>query len=314
MNRRGLLRIACWPWLATAMDRIEVVHTRVFVAGPGGGNPCPVVAAADSLTDAQMQGLARKFRLDTAFLLKPKAKEADLRIRYFVPEHEMGVSGHATIAAITVALRRGIIAQERVKIETINGVFEAQWERRGDEYVVALAQNAPAFGAEIAPDAAARALGIRANEIDTSRGPAQVVSVSRAKILVPLSDWRVLNRLKPDFEALWALCDAHKATGLYPFTRVTGKANVQAEARQFPLRAGFPEDAATGVAAAALAGYLVRYDLGYRTGVHEFRIAQGYAMGAPSLIQAVADCREGKVVSTGIRGSAEVVRRERVRH
>jgi predicted PhzF superfamily epimerase YddE/YHI9 len=26
-------------------------------------------------------------------------KGADIRLRYFVPDHEMGVSGHATIAA-----------------------------------------------------------------------------------------------------------------------------------------------------------------------------------------------------------------------
>src|SRR5215472_11580273 len=49
---------------------IEIVHTRVFVAGPGGGNPCPVVLAADHLKGRQMQYLSEKFGLDTVFILK----------------------------------------------------------------------------------------------------------------------------------------------------------------------------------------------------------------------------------------------------
>lgn len=89
---------------------------------------------------------------------------------------------------------------------------------------------------------------------------------------------------------------------------------MNAEARQFPLRAGFPEDAATGVAAGALGAYLARYDLQSRSGHHEFRIAQGYATGAPSVIEAIADCSpDGPITRTAIRGAAQVVRREEIR-
>src|SRR2546425_10983909 len=83
-------------------DQIEVVHTRVFAAASNGGNPCPVIPAADSLSDREMQGLARRFGLDTVFILRPRSRTADIRLRFFVPDHEMGISGHATIAAITV--------------------------------------------------------------------------------------------------------------------------------------------------------------------------------------------------------------------
>src|ERR1035438_7307907 len=57
---------------------IDVVHTRVFAALPGGGNPCPVVKNADRLTDAQMQSLAKRWGLDTAFILRPRSADADL--------------------------------------------------------------------------------------------------------------------------------------------------------------------------------------------------------------------------------------------
>jgi PhzF family phenazine biosynthesis protein len=141
-----------------------------------------------------------------------------------------------------------------------------------------LEQNPPVFGAEVSPHQIADVLKIAIDEIASNESPIQAVSVSRPKLIVPLKDWRILNRLEPDFDALWRMCDALHVSGLYPFTRHTNQEKADAESRQFPLRAGFLEDAATGVAAAALGAYLARYDRKYQPGRHEFRIAQGYAM------------------------------------
>jgi trans-2,3-dihydro-3-hydroxyanthranilate isomerase len=289
---------------------MQVVHTRVFAAGSEGGNPCPVILSADRLDDGQMLALARSFGLDTVFMLDSGSKDADFRLRYFVPDHEMGVSGHATIAAITVALLDGALKLGRVRIETITGLFSVESLDRGESIAVTLEQNPPVFGESVDPGLIARALKIDPGQILPAVGPAQVVSVSRAKLLVPLRDWEVLNGLTPDFEALWDLCDKTQATGLYPFTRETNKEKAHAEARQFPLRAGFPEDAATGVAAGALGAYLANYDFQCRPGRHTFRIAQGYAMGSPSSIEAVASCSGGKITGTAIQGTAKIVKRE----
>jgi trans-2,3-dihydro-3-hydroxyanthranilate isomerase len=326
LSRRSFLRLAALVSLGstTAADtstrrvgemntnQVEVVHTRVFAAGPEGGNPCPVIPFADRLTETEMQDFARKFELDTVFILSPRSKAADIRLRYFVPDHEMGVSGHATIAAVTVALLDKTLQSDRARIETSSGLFEAQSLQRPGHILVTLEQKMPIFGPIVTPDLISSALNVGANQIDLTKGPIQSVSVSRAKLLVPLRDSTVLNSLTPNFETLWELCDKFQVSGFYPFARHTDKENADAEARQFPLRAGFPEDAATGVAAAALGAYLVRYDLDNQTGPHEFRIAQGYAMGAPSLIAAVAECANGKITRTAIRGIAGIVGRERV--
>jgi len=101
-------------------------------------------------------------------------------------------------------------------------------------------------------------------------------------------------------------------TGLYPFTAQTDKIDADVEARQFPLRAGFPEDAATGIAAAALGGYLARYDLDLAPGRHHFRVAQGYAMGAPSSIHVIVENRNGAIARTAIQGSAQLISEEHV--
>ena len=290
---------------------VEVVHTRVFAAGPQGGNPCPVALSADHLDPGEMQALSKKFGLDTVFILAPQSKDADIRLRYFVPQHEMGVSGHATVAAITVAMRDGKLKSKPVRVETLNGVFAVTCTQSGEQLLVTLEQNRPTFGPAVSTSMVTRALRISPENID-SKTPVESVSVSRPKLLVPLSDSKVLDRLDPDLDALWALCDGFRVSGLYPFTRNTDKPNADVEARQFPLRAGFPEDAATGVAAAALGAYLVKYDRECGPGEHTCRIAQGYTMGAPSLIEALVDCQGNTITRTAIRGQAEITSRERI--
>jgi len=294
-------------------DQIEVVHTRVFAASRSGGNRCPVILSADRLTDSAMQSLARRFGLDTVFILAPQSQAADLRLRYFVPDHEMGISGHATIAAITVAVAEKIVQSHHLTIETSSGSFQIGLLRNKNGCLVTLEQNPPVFGPKGSPDQVAHALNVRVDAIASDESPIQVVSASRAKLIVPLDSWRTLSCLAPDFDAVWRLCDDLQVTGLYPFTRHTDKATAHAEARQFPLRAGFQEDAATGVAAAALGAYLATYDLRCQPGRHEFRIAQGYAMGAPSLLEAITECADGAVTRTAIRGMARLIRYESVR-
>lgn len=66
----------------------RVVWTSVFPDGPGGGNPCPVVLDADHLSDDDLQAAAATFGAETVFVLAPRSG-GDLRLRYFVPEHEM---------------------------------------------------------------------------------------------------------------------------------------------------------------------------------------------------------------------------------
>lgn len=296
----------------TEVGAVEVVHTRVFAVGPYGGNPCPVVLSAERLAGGQMQGLARRFGLDTAFILPPSSGAADIRIRYFVPDHEMGVSGHATIAAVTVASLRRIVTSQRTRVETITGTFEVEGIQKGDGIVVTMEQNTPVFGPVVPADEIVRALKIDDRNAVLTEIPIQPVSVSRAKLLVPLQNSKVVDALTPDYELLWSVCEKLQVTGFYAFTRHTDKPGVHAEARQFPLRAGFPEDAATGVAAAALGAYLATYDRKCQTGEHVFHIAQGYAMGAPSLIEAIAECAEGLVQRTAIRGMAKMIGHEQI--
>lgn len=264
------------------------------------------------MTPWQMQIVARRFGLDTVFLLKPRSTDTDLFLRYFVPDHEMGVSGHATIAAITVGLQSNVLKSHRCRIDTISGVFDVTSVVSGTEIVVTLAQNRPTFGPIVAPDEVLNALRIERDDLVPSGWPIQSVSVSRAKLLVPLSNYRVLERLRPDFEAVWRYCEKVNVTGFYPFTPRTNKRGADLEARQFPLRAGFAEDAATGVAAAALGAYVTLHRSRRANGRRRFRIAQGYAMGSPSRIDVITECIGGAITAVSIQGTAQEIGQERV--
>ena len=117
---------------------------------------------------------------------------------------------------------------------------------------------------------------------------------------MPVAD---VGALVPSFEALWDLCDAFETTGIYAF-------DAGLNARQFPVRAGYPEDPATGVAAAALGGYLAHHAPPDAPGTVRYEIAQGVAMGRPSRLTTVVDW-DGSAV-TRVRVEGDVTVQERV--
>jgi trans-2,3-dihydro-3-hydroxyanthranilate isomerase len=263
-----------------------------FADGGRGGNPCPVILDADGWDAEQMQATAAGFGQETCFVLTPDADGADVRLRYFVPRHEMEMCVHATVAA-------AVLLGDVTRVQTPLGVRQL-WIN-GDHALVE--QFPPAFGAPLHdPAAVLAALGARAGDLAVGSGPVQAVSTSRPKLMVPLASEAALDALAPDFEALWVLCERLEVTGVYPFAPADDDPELTA-ARQFPLRAGFDEDPATGVAACALGAYLTHHHAG-SGGWHRWTIAQGRAMGRPSRIEAHAHREDGLITATRVGGVA----------
>jgi PhzF family phenazine biosynthesis protein len=264
--------------------------TTVFADGPGGGNPCPVVFGAEELADAELQVMAAEFGHETAFVLPPSG-DADVRLRYFVPRHEMEMCVHATVAAVVLLGGDGRLPRSPAVVETPLGEVDVWWDASSARATVA--QFPPRFGepvADVVPVLAA---------LGTAELTGQVVAVStaRPKLLVPLPDEAELDGLRPDYDALWAVCEQLGVTGAYAYT--INAQGADAAARQFPVRAGYDEDPATGVAACALGAYLGR---NRPDGWHRVTIAQGRAMGRPSTIEAQALVEGGQVTATRVGG------------
>lgn len=104
------------------------VHTAVFAAGPGGGNPCPVVLGGERLADARCARSRPSTGAETVFVL-PAAEEAAARLRFVGPRYEMEMCVHGTIAGVTVlAAEAGGWAPGVVAVQTPLGVLDVELE------------------------------------------------------------------------------------------------------------------------------------------------------------------------------------------
>jgi PhzF family phenazine biosynthesis protein len=255
--------------------RTEVVD--VFAAGPGGGNPAPITLDADQLSTQDMQRIAKSYGQEAGFVMKPTdPKSADIRYRFFVPKHEMDMCGHATLGTTWLLARKGVLKPGEVRIETLSGVVHT---RISDTGAVAISQPKGRV-TEVDPKHRAAILDVLGiNERDTLDLPIVNAATSRVKTLVPLVSPVTVNRMTPDFQRMEKLCEEIGSTGLYPFACDWDDERTY-HARQFPKASGFPEDAATGIAATALIFGLRHYGLiGTRRTI---RVRQGEAMGRPS--------------------------------
>jgi PhzF family phenazine biosynthesis protein len=76
--------------------RVHLVS--VFASGPNGGNPAPIVADAAGMSDEDMQAVARASGHESGFVLPaPPGSDCDFGSRFWVPNHEMEMCGHATV-------------------------------------------------------------------------------------------------------------------------------------------------------------------------------------------------------------------------
>lgn len=287
---------------------MKIIKTIVFSDGKDGGNPCPVVFESDKLKTKRLQAIAKGFGVESVFLSKPSTKNADIRFRYFVPNHEMEMCVHATVGAVTFLVKEKIIKKTTINIQTALGIIEVQWKYTNNKDVlVTVNQFSPRFyNKNPSKMLVAKALGINSKMIDDSHYPLQSVSTSRPKLIVPLINEKVLHNLTPDFEKLWNLCDEFDTTGFYPFSLQTHDENYDSEARQFPKNVGYNEDPATGVAACALGAYLTFYNT-KKDKVNDYTIGQGKALGKPSKIFVQTIIDDDGNIRTMVGGFAKIV-------
>jgi PhzF family phenazine biosynthesis protein len=259
----------------------QVHLVNVFAAGPGGGNPAPIVADATGMSDADMQAVARSYGHESGFVLPAPAQSGcDIALRFWVPNHEMEMCGHATVGAVWLLGQFGKLPGNQASIWTRSGRVDARVAGPGAAAQVEITQ--PQGRVEALPHAAEilSVLGITAD--DLAPFPIQNARTSRVKTLIPLRSTALLDGLRPDFGRMEQLCERIGSTGLYPYAPANSGTGMY-EARQFPKSSGYPEDAATGIAAAALAFGLLENGLVAAT-EQPIRVRQGRAMGRPSEI------------------------------
>ncbi|VVE16237.1 putative isomerase YddE [Pandoraea eparura] len=263
-------------------DAPDLRFVIVFSAGAGGGNPAPVVFDADDLSSDEMRAIASRYGHESAFVCKSRDPRHTARLRFFVPAHEMEMCGHATLGAMWLLRQAGRWTTPHATVETLSGLVDVRYDETSRRIDVGQPRGiVEPIGDRALVDAVCRVLGIDADDL-ASLGIVNA-RTSRTKTLIPVRSVQVLNALSPALDDVRTMCDALDSTGLYPFALERARP-LTLHARQFPRLSGYPEDAATGIAAAATLYGAIHYGL-LSEGESSMRVYQGFAMGRPSCIR-----------------------------
>ncbi|MCD6467783.1 MAG: PhzF family phenazine biosynthesis protein [Thermoplasmata archaeon] len=240
---------------------MRVKKVNAFTDSLDGGNPAGVALNPPSLTEEQMKLVSQLLNVsETAFLFP--SEKADYRLRFFSPEVEVALCGHATIATFFSLAQGGKISKEKkvVTQETNIGVLPVKILRnkKGEVERVTMTQGKPSFkNIDFNWKDVADALCTPVENIDTSL-PKQVVSTGLFTLPVCIKSFEALKSLKPDFNKIKKLCHKLQAGSFHVFTFETIDESSVYHARNFAPLYGVNEDPVTGTANGAVCSYLIR--------------------------------------------------------
>ncbi|MCB2106897.1 MAG: PhzF family phenazine biosynthesis protein [Rhodobacteraceae bacterium] len=285
------------------------VTVDVFTDRQFGGNQLAVIPDARHLSPAHMQSIANEFNFaETTFVLPPKNTANTANVRIFTPRAEMPFAGHPNVGTAYVLAQAGNclgvpISGQHLTFEEHAGLVPMEIIRE-DGSVVGARLDAPqklAIGAYVAPDLVAAAASLPADAIISRLHPPLVASCGAAFIFAEVASKDALWQARPNMTVFEQSFPREQHTGIHLYTRVT-EAGVDLQTRMFAPLHGVIEDAATGSANVALGALLAHFSPEPNLDL-SVSIAQGVAMGRPSLLTATARKSNSTVVKASIGGT-----------
>lgn len=243
--------------MRTKIFQVDAFTTRRFA-----GNPAAVMPLDSFLEDSVLQDIAAENNLaETAFLVPDGG---DYRLRWFTPNTEVPLCGHATLASAAVVMERLEPKRVRVVFHTASGPLTV--DRKGTGYVMDFPVRL-SEPVETPPDLS-EALG--AVPIEVFRNAFNYLAL--------LESEQVLRALAPDMTAIARMDRSGvivtaPSNGTYDFV-----------SRYFAPAKGIPEDPVTGAAHTMLAHYWAN-----RLGKTEFRAFQASRRGGEIICRLVGD-------------------------
>ena len=143
----------------------------VFTATPFEGNALAVVLDGRSLSDEQMQAIAKETNLsETTFILPGDAaieQERGVKVRIFTVQEELPFAGHPTLG--TAFVLRGSGGASHVSLDLKVGTVTVEFENRDNQPTFGeMRQNDPKFLATHSHGEVARVLGLNESDFDTN--------------------------------------------------------------------------------------------------------------------------------------------------
>lgn len=221
---------------------MRVLIVDAFTDRPFAGNPAGVCLLNEPADPAWMQRLAAELKhSETAFPRPIDDAEADFELRWFTPQVEVALCGHATLATAHALYETGAVAADRpIRFRTLHsGVLTVRRDASGG-----LAMDFPVVPATVIEPPADLAEGLGAAPGWTGRN-------GQNDVLAVFDDADTVRKLTPDLGVLGridarGICATAPDAPPYDFV-----------SRFFAPSVGIPEDPVTGSAHCMLAAYWV---------------------------------------------------------
>lgn len=277
----------------------------VFTEAQFGGNGLAIVYGASGLDHLAMQRIAREFNLsETVFVCDAAEARHSAAIRIFMPTGELPFAGHPTVgAAVALQARSGSAGPAILVLEEKIGPVRCAVKGNFAEFDLPRLPRAFVPAADEATLAAALNLDPQDVGFENHRVggwsagvPYVTVPVSgllaAAKAHVTADAWiEAVGRVEGKVPAPWIYC------------RETVFAGANFHARMYAPWDGIVEDAATGSAAAAFAGQVMRFDEP-GNGQTSLVIEQGVEFGRPSSIRLEMEVDGRALIAARVGGHA----------
>lgn len=267
---------------------MEVKRVTVFPREGKGGNKAAVVLKYEGLGDHHMQEIAGEIGYSETVFLTKKDKN-NFFARYFTPNQEVDMCGHASIAAYAVLKREGYVEQGKdFSLETKAGVIEL----REENCRVFLKMPVPQLIRKLDVQASRQL-----NQIMCPEGweglieSYPIVQCGLSDIMFSVDCKEKLDQLSPDFEKMSKFSHEQSVVGVHAY--YFEKDQMKIYARNFAPLYGITEESATGTSNGGLAFFLWQ-ECELKDNVR-FQITQGETMGESSSIEARIGMTDNKL-------------------
>lgn len=247
--------------------KLKINTVDAFADKTFSGNPAAVCILEDIIPDSLMKNIAMEMNLsETAFVSKINDDDGkftgEYSLRWFTPEYEVDLCGHATLASSHIMWQKGIVPQtDEIKFKTRSGLLTAK-NNNGE-----ITLDFPAIQQKEVK---------YPPELITSIGGAKPVYVGMTKwnYLMELENEQAIYDAKPDFKLIESLPGWGIIITAAADINGLGKKGYDFVSRFFAPEKGVPEDPVTGSAHCALALYWQK-----RLGKNKFKAYQASERG-----------------------------------
>ena len=269
------------------MKELILKQIDVFSTSPFCGNPALVATGAEGLSPEEMQRVAAEMNiLESTYVTRPQAADADYKVNFFTPSSEYDFSGHAMIATCFALVEEGIVTLcdgvTTKSIETNAGVMmvDFHFEEGDDKYDSGGPDSVPLnsggvsgalkkimihrsieqfSSADIPVSEIASTLGIPEGEITMTGLPVEIVFNGVYQLVIPVQKSATLVSMCPDLIKLKLMNLRLGVQTTDIFTTDSLNDDCICYSRHFSPVMGMWEDLGSGAGGSSIAAYMLRH-------------------------------------------------------